>query len=334
MHNTGQPNSPPASRFPAPAMPNPLPPSDDFPQPHQGLGARLVRGLGGAVRSGIARLRRHASLPSSPIPQPDQDQPSPAAPTRPRAPHRPATAPAAPSPQTNASGCEPGQAPPSHQPAAPTGDPPFTPEKFPTLSPKACAILNTPAEGCDPEFVQLVLFVLAGIRAETPEMSVTEARALFAELWERLGGPIPGTSAAAEQHRPPDAAPAAAPDSAPDAAPQAAPVAAQATRPAAPNASSVTPHDLPAAPDAPTAPEAASRPDPTKTPAMAEPAIGSGSATPPRPGICRHRALRLDLRRRIRPRPLIRRSPPVRRAFGRQRTPPLHAGYAARASPR
>lgn len=96
---------------------------------------------------------------------------------------------------------------------------PFSPETHPGFPPEVCALLNTPVEECDPDLLRLILAALAKHIAESlpPELGMTDAQAVFARLWGRLGGVQPESapdSAAAEQA---DAASAAPSETLPEA---------------------------------------------------------------------------------------------------------------------
>ena len=135
-------------------------------QPHQGVGARLVRRLGGAVRSAItggmtlATGRRRPAAPQPDIDHPVARDPDPRpAPAPEHLPGQPRTA----SPFTPDRSASPGwlarlsgrgRRPTRFNYALlPDGDAPFTPEAFPGLTPEFCTFLNTPLEECDPEML-------------------------------------------------------------------------------------------------------------------------------------------------------------------------------------
>jgi len=263
-------------------------------------------GSAGAVRSavaGIGRLRRRTAPPAIPTPTPAKTLQTPAPPRRPRQAARRATLPA---------------------------DAPFTPEKFSELSPKACAILNLPFEDCDPAFVRFVLAVLARYRDATPEMSVTEARALFAELWELLGGPVNLATPEAAQNQPSNAA--ATEEPAPVAemltGPAAEPNAAPPALPASQAAPGDTPDDLPNGSSALPGTEAADVPHGAESAAIAEPDATPFVTALPKPRLSCRRPRRHD-RRQVHDRRHS--AGPVRP--GVVQAPPRRRSYAARASP-
>jgi len=147
----------------------------------------------------------------------------------------------------------------------------FTTEAIPELTEGARALFNTPVEDCDPELLQLILSVFAMQLAEMPELGLSDAKALFATLWQRLGAPFgdttPDTARAEESDHAPEAslhevptAPAAPPGSPPDEVPtaNAAPEAPPASRPDESQAAHAAPEapqdEVPAAHAAPEAP--------------------------------------------------------------------------------
>ena len=192
----------------------------EFPtQPRQGIGARLVRRLGGTVRSVIAGGLAHAGVlrPRSAASQSDtardpvaREAGARTAPGQTGVPRRRAASPVPP--------CQPAR--PGlparwlgRRPAALRRRPPcpdtdivcFTPEAFPALTPDACAFLNTPLEQCDPD---TLLFMFSGLvqhLTDLPEGADTpDPMELFATLWARLGELRAGTA----PHAPPAEAPA------------------------------------------------------------------------------------------------------------------------------
>ena len=180
----------------------------------QGGGARLVRRFGSAVRGVIAggiaiagRLRRSAAPEPRRNPPAPRDPAASPAPRRPRVPPRPRAAAAVAPPR------RPGwlarwfgprrrqQAAPDRAPPPDRDDAPFTPQAYPGLSPKACALFNTPVEDCDPAILRLLLAVLARHIADRmgPVLG-QDAETLFAALCDRLST-VPGDAG-------PDASPA------------------------------------------------------------------------------------------------------------------------------
>jgi len=209
-------------------MPITLHPAGLPSQPHQGVGARLVRRLGGAVRtlivSGITlagALRRPASSLTAGA-RTGRDHAAarePEALASTRAPRRLHTA--LPAPLLL-----------PHWLAAPLlarrhrrpsflnqGDKPFTPEAFPQLSPKACAVLNTPLKDCDPKTLELVFSTFTRHISEimSPESGITDLEAAFPNLWHRLNAALADTKPDTSLPAAPQAVPAVPADAAPDA---------------------------------------------------------------------------------------------------------------------
>lgn len=207
-------------------MPTALLPAGLSSSNHQGIGARIVHRLGGALRiaiAGVAHVGRRRPTPPAPAAAPataEQHPQAPAPTKRPRTPHRRlATAPT----PTRRPGwiarwfgrTRPRRATFGRAPFAGSGYTPFTPETHPGLNAEACALLNTPVKDCDPELLRLVLLALARQIADSlpPGLGPTDPQALFSTLWTRLAGPL-GEAA-------PDAAPAEQQDGATDAQPAA-----------------------------------------------------------------------------------------------------------------
>lgn len=184
-------------------------------QPRQGVGARLLRRLGGAVRSAIVggitlagALRRPAAARTSPAAQ----GPEASVPGRLRVPHRPHTAlpPRSLLPRLLA-----GLLSRRHRDSASIGSPaflsqgdaPFTPEQWPQLSAKACAILNTPLEECDPATLELLFSTLAQHLSEvmSPEATSADREARLPNLWARLSAALGDAEADTALPAPPDA---------------------------------------------------------------------------------------------------------------------------------
>ena len=211
-------------------------PAEPARQTHQGVGARIVRRFGRAVRGAISgilrpgsRQRPAASPSATPAPAAAGLEP-PAPPSRLRIPHQPRvprrpraerrpriarwSAPTQPIQPTRSGwmarwfGRKPRQ-PASGPSLSATSDFQFTTEAYPELTPEACAILNTPVGDCDPELLRLMVSVFAAQLAAMPELGLSDAKALFATLWQRLGAPLGDTA--------PDAAPDAAPATTTDA---------------------------------------------------------------------------------------------------------------------
>ncbi len=230
--------------------------------------------------TGIARAGTHRS-PTAPRPPAAQNAASSAQPRPHRRPH--AERPAPPSRpgriarlwfgRTRRRPASPGRPP---RPADDTA--PFTPETHPELSPEACALLNTPVEDCDPEFLRLLLSALARHIADNlpPEPGMTDPQALFATLWARLADPLG------------DAPPDAAPDSPPPDAP---------ARPTA-----TAPTGSRPAPDTPATAPAAFQPAGAATTVAAAPPPTPDAVALPRPASRRRQPRRPDRRTRSRPR--------------------------------
>jgi len=175
-------------------------------QPRQGVGARLLRRLGGTVRNAIAGSRvlagalrqQAASYPGIGRAEPHSADARPAAVQTPL-PRRPHTVPLAPP-------SRPVRAPwlarllcrrrrParfSHPPFPTDPDALFSAETFPGLPPEFRTFLNMPLEECDPEMLRVVLMALAATIADAmpPEAGLTDAGAVFSTLWGRLAGSL------------------------------------------------------------------------------------------------------------------------------------------------
>lgn len=206
-------------------------PAEPTRQTHQGVGARILRRLGGAVRGAIAGISRVGKPRAARLPE------TPARTRRPRLQRQPDAAPPS-------SPAKPGwfarwfgltgrRTAASPYPTFTDDDPtPFTPERFPELSPQACAVLNTPVDECPPEILCFLLSWLAQHIADSlpPELGLSDPQAIFSTLWDRL--------AAARDDAGPDATPAQPPDEAP-AAPVDVASAAPAEAPAVPMPASV-----------------------------------------------------------------------------------------------
>jgi hypothetical protein len=199
--------------------------------PHQGVGARLVRRLGGAVRSVIAggitlagSLRRPAAPRSGGSPTVSRKPAAPAAPERRRAPRRTlatATVPPVPAARTGwlarCFGRGQSEAAPPCRPSFADTAAPFTPEAYPGLHPEMCAILNTPVEDCDPEILHLVVAAFAELIGDALP---SELRGLGGgELFSSLVGRLGTARGQAGHHGVPDVAPESAPAPSETAAP-------------------------------------------------------------------------------------------------------------------
>jgi len=173
---------------------------------------------------GISRMRRDAAPPSDPARQGEQDTPVPAKADRSVAPRRPRTALSPASSQSVRSGWIPRSfgrkrrqpAPAQFPPPAAAGPAPFTPEAYLEFSPATCAVLNMRAEDCDPELLRLTWSMLDLYIAETPDVTLNQARAVFAALWEHLAGRVGQIATDTAPEAAPDQALATAPEAAPD----------------------------------------------------------------------------------------------------------------------
>jgi len=197
-------------------------------QSPQGVGARLVRRVGGAVRSVIVRgitlagtLRRPALSRTSRCRAAAQDPQTPA-PSRVLVRRRPPAGLPAPllSPPLLAhllAARRHRRPEAASRPAFLQADKPFTPEAFPQLGAKACAVLNTPLKDCDPRTLELVVSTFASHinQLMSPEAGITDLEAAFPNLWHRLNAALADTSA--ETSPPPTPEPAAPADAVRDA---------------------------------------------------------------------------------------------------------------------
>ena len=89
----------------------------------------------------------------------------------------------------------------------------------PKLSPKACAVLNTPLKDCDPKTLELVVsaFTQHINQVMSPEAGITDPAAMFANLWRRISTALADTNVDASLSTTPQAVPATPADAAPDA---------------------------------------------------------------------------------------------------------------------
>jgi len=196
-------------------------------QSRQGVGARLVRRIGGAVRSAIGSgINLAGALRRPAVSQTSQDhaaakQPQAPAPSRMRVSRRPS--PARPLPFLLPRWLAPLLARRQHHPTAPSrrnhADILFTPEAFPQLSLKACAVLNTPVKDCDPKTLHLVLSTFARYvnQVMSPEAGITNPAATLPNLWHRLSTALSDTNADTTLPATPEPVPAAPADTLPDA---------------------------------------------------------------------------------------------------------------------
>jgi len=93
----------------------------------------------------------------------------------------------------------------------------FTPQAFPQLSVKACAILNTPLKDCDPKTLKLLVsaFTQHINQVMSPEAGITDPAAAFPNLWHRLNAALADTNADASLSTMPQAVPATPADATP-----------------------------------------------------------------------------------------------------------------------
>jgi len=193
-------------------------------QSHQGVGARLVRRLGGAVRSAIVSgitlvgaLRRPAASQTSRDHAAAQHPETPP-PKRVPLPRRPRAA--LPAPLPLPPWLAPLLARRRRRPACPNqGDAPFTPEAFPQLSPKACAVLNTPLKDCDPKTLELLVSTFTQYinQVMSPEAGIMDPQATLPNLWHRLSTALADTNLDTSLPATPGAVPATPADEVPDA---------------------------------------------------------------------------------------------------------------------
>lgn len=177
-------------------------------QPREGVGLRLARRIGGAVRSVVSRgIALAGGCRQTAEAQPDPRMAPAPSPTAPSAPKR------ATPPRRKRGGMSRREV--RRFLRRLDGDTPFTPEAFPGMSPEACAFFNTPLEECDPAMVEASLAALAQLLAPMvpAEAGMGDADAVLTYLWGRVGGafPPPATDAPAEPE------PAAAIEPTPDA---------------------------------------------------------------------------------------------------------------------
>lgn len=193
-------------------MPNAPSPAALLTKPHQGVGARILRRVGGAVQGVIANgIALTARLRRSAAPQPSRTAPAPPPPRSKRAPRPPhAATPPRPA-RTGWFARWFGRKPPraasrARTPRSRRGDAPFTPDAYPGLPPDVRDFLNTPVKDCDPDLLRFVLSVLVRHIADSlpPELGM-DAKALFASLCDRLGAPSGEAPPAAAPAEPPPA---------------------------------------------------------------------------------------------------------------------------------
>jgi hypothetical protein len=265
-------------------------------QSPQGIGARFVRRLGGAVRNAIATgitlanaLRRPAAAHPSRNRATAEIPESPPAPGPQPVPHQPPDA--SPSPRHDwlpsllARQIRRRRAPAGAPAFLDDSDTPFTPESCPQLSAKACAILNTPLGDCDPETLELLFSALAEHIAGlmSPESGATDAEATLPSLWDRLNAMLADAGAEPPPEAAPDAAPATPAEAEQNEAPAAPDPTAQTSPPApAKRPAKAAPFVAPPLPDPPAA-------DPPPDAAITALAAGETAPDPaPLPGPVPH----------------------------------------------
>jgi len=227
-------------------------------QPHQGVGARLVRRLGGAVRSAIVSAitltgaRRRPVLPQTSQDHAAAQHPQAPVPRRVPVPHPPRAA--LPAPLLLPPWLPPLLARRRRRPACLNqADTPFTPETHPQLSPKACAVLNTPVKDCDPKTLELLVSTFTQYinQVMSPETGSMDPQAVLPNLWHRLSTTLADTDLDVSLPAAPQPVPATLADEVPDApvasphppAPLTGP-----TMPSAKDASRLSPLPLPGLP--------------------------------------------------------------------------------------
>lgn len=266
----------------------------------QGVGARLVRRFGGAVRSVIVRgITLAGTLRRPPVPQTSRDHPAAQdpqvpAPRRLRVPNRPRVAlptPLLPPPLLALLLARRHRRPATASRPAflNQGDKPFTPQAYPQLSPQACAVLNTPLKDCDPKTLELVFSTFASHinQLMSPEGGMTDSAATLPNLWHRLNAALGDTKADDSLPAMPGAVPATPADTVPDApvVPPHPPVQAPQTGPTSPSAKDAPrvaqlPLSGPPASDPP-ADAAITAAAPKTTPDIAAPSAPVGHASLP-----------------------------------------------------
>ena len=212
-------------------------------QPRQGVGARLIRRLGGAVRSVIGSgINLAAALRRPAVPQTSRNHAATQAPAprQVRGPSRPRTPSTSPALRERSPAKRAGKGaatlrPPwlarllarRHHRLAPVsrpafrnrGDIHFTPQAFPQLSPQACAVLNTPLKDCDPKTLNLLVsaFTQHINQLMSPEAGIADPTAAFPNLLHCLSTALDDAKADTSAPATPKAAPATLPGAVPDA---------------------------------------------------------------------------------------------------------------------
>jgi len=148
------------------------------------------------------------------------------------------------------------------------GDIHFTPQAFPQLSAKACAVLNTPLKDCDPKTLKLLVstFTQHINQIMSPEAGIADPAAAFPNLLHRLNAALADANADASLSTTPQSGPATPADAVPDAPDPQLPAtgptmpSAKATPPLSPRPLSGPPASAPSTHGAITAPAPATTP--------------------------------------------------------------------------
>ena len=180
-------------------MPSTLHPAVPPSQSRHGVGVRLVRHLGGMVRSAIVRGITLAGARRRPAPcltarsQTSRDH---AAAQHPED-SMPSRLPLPGGPRLLAARRHRSPASVSRPAFLNQGDAPFTPEAFPQLSPQTCAVLNTPLKDCDPKTLELVFSTFASHinQLVSPDAGITDPAATLPNLWHRISTALADTNA-------------------------------------------------------------------------------------------------------------------------------------------
>ena len=189
-------------------------------QSHAGIGARLIRRIGGAVRNAIAGRLVLAGVLRRPTASPSCIGRTVAG----NADARPASGPTHATRRPRATKTVPPSSPARSAclarllfrrrraawPIPPLlrddNDAPFTPEECPGLSPELCTILNTPLEEIDPDTLRVLLAAFARTITDImpPAAGMMDAHKLFSALYDRFATALD----AAMPDAPPQEAPA------------------------------------------------------------------------------------------------------------------------------
>jgi len=318
-------------------------------QPPKGIGARLLRRFGGAVRNAITgglalagALRRPAASQSAighAVGRNADACPASGQAPRARRSHADSPVAAVQSVQRNGVTQLPGR---NHTPPAPVSrtlfpsdrNARFTPKTVPGLGPELCAALNTPLENLDPAILRVLLASFAQAMAQSmpSESGMVDAQELYAALWGRLATVLDEASPDASRADAPMTSMEALPDAPvapPDPLTQASPFA---PPDSLPNVPLVSPAPSPEA-------EAAVLPHHVEIATVAPPNIPETVALPG-PAAQRRRPISARTSFRISILSVFRRCVRLSPGFislvrcgSLQTPPPRHWFYAARASP-